>query len=340
MSQWKNRASADLNRLARIKERQDKIKWGPSYQAAIQACRGEVPAKSGSGTLPSLPLQRSLHAMSWPEKVAIALAQYANPLDIHEQHVYYATPTLHPLAFHPMYANLSWPKTDGTFALAEELGVERFHPKVWKETNQNNRLDSTDPAANDHAGGEWRIGFYIGDLMLYMRGPAEGTRPYARPWEVKLTKEDHGRPGGDLIRRYSKSAVERSEARKLVCAAYAAQLGTTIAEFSLDDVPNSLAASLVTLCRAQAMDYRLPHTATQELIEAFKEGVGQDVPARIIARRLLKDASDVAQAKILLEHAVWQRWVRVDLLETLAWDMPLLPERFDLLVQYRSLFEA
>lgn len=132
MTRGKNSLNLDLARLLRIKERQDELRWGPEYEPAIRAVRGEAPSLSGCGTLPCIPLQREIHALGWPEKVTFSLAMYANPLDMHEQHVYYSTPMLHPLAYHPAYANLSWPKTEGTFALAEQLGVKHFHPKVWK----------------------------------------------------------------------------------------------------------------------------------------------------------------------------------------------------------------
>jgi hypothetical protein len=278
--------------------------------------------------------------MSWPEKVAFSLAMYANPLEMHEQHVYYSTPTLSPLAFHSGYSNLSWPKTDGTFALAEQLGVAHFHPKVWKPaTPAPSGVNSVgEERYINTSDGEWRIGFYIGDLMLYMRAAEADGRPYIRPWEVKESPGDHGMPGGESIRRHSKTEVERAQARRLVCAAYAAQLGTTVAEFCLTDVPKSLQASLVSLCRAQGCDFKLGETAVVELVDAFRDGVGRDVPARTIARRLLPSEDALAQAKILLEHAVWNRKVRVDLFEPLAWDMPLLPEREDVLVRFHTLF--
>lgn len=333
---WKNRVQDDLNRIRRFKERQDEVRWGPAYRAAIQAVRGEVPTLSGSGTLPSIPLQRDIHAMSWPEKVAIALALYANPLDVHEQHVYYSTPISHPLAFHPKYAHLTWPVTEGTFSLAEQLGVEDFHPRAWKKAEHNASGDTAEQ--DEQLLGEWRIGFYIGDLMLHMRAPSRGARPYTRIWEVKEHEEDHGKPGGLKIRRFNAKEVERAEARRLVTAAYAAQLGMQVTEFSLDLVPKPLAASLVTLCRAQAIDYSLPPTAVGELLEAFQEAIGQDTPPRTIALRLLNTAEQVEQAKILLEHAVWERKVRVDLSEILAWNLPLLPERVDLLSHYHELF--
>lgn len=336
MSRWKNGANLDLARLRRFKERQDIVRWGPDYQPAIRAIRGEAP-KSGSGELPSVALQRQIHALSWPEKVAFSFAMYANPLEMHEQHVYYSTPTLHPLAYHPAYANLSWPKTEGTFALAEQLGVVRFHPKVWKPAPAMVSVDGEE-RFDCSAGGEWRIGFYIGDLMMYLRDAEGGGPPYIRPWEVKESLEDHGMPGGRRIRRHNETDVERTEARRLVCSAYAAQLGTTVVEFCLDDIPKSLRASLVSLCRAQGIDFKLPETAVLELVEAFSAGIGQDMPARSIARALLSSEDAVAQAKILLEHAVWQRKVRIDLFEPLAWDMPLLPEREDLLVRFRTLF--
>jgi hypothetical protein len=155
---------SDLLRIRRVQARQVTYRWGPKYQAAIRAVRGEVPALSGSGTLPAQKLCRELNALSWPEKVAGALALYhPNSFEVHDQHVYYPSPMEHPLAHHRMYSHLPWPSTTGTFAIAEKMGLQKWHPKAW---DKNATVSSCDGLEAEIEKGEWEIGAWIGDFLL------------------------------------------------------------------------------------------------------------------------------------------------------------------------------
>lgn len=315
--------AAKLARYRRFLQRQAEVRWGPEYQAAIKAVRGEAPSISGPGTLPAARLGRELHAMSWPEKVFGALALYGGAFEVHDQHLFYPTPRPHALACHPIHRVHPWPATEGTLQIAEELGLIKFHPREWVE---------------DEAGsGHWEIGAWVGDYQVFLEDRAGAYNLF---WSVKQTREDHGKPGGDSLRRLSPSALARAEARERICARYAEQLGSRIVDVSCEEVPPGVAASLVMLCRAH-VDPRvhlLPPSASAELIYAFNEGVGADVPARHLARRVVSSKEHLEAAKALLQVAVWERKVRVDLDDGVYWDQPLAPERLDVLVMFASYF--
>lgn len=327
-----NSEMSKLRRYRRFRERQSKIQWGPSYEPAIKAVRGEAPSSSSPGTLPATGLSRVIHAMSWPEKVAASLALYANPFELHDQHVFYPSSMQHPLAYHPLYCDRPWPVTEGTFALAEKLGLARWHPSAWDDRAE---CPSPDEAEQD-AMGAWEIGAWIGDFLLFLKD--DKGEPYILFWDVKKSAEDHGKPGGELIRRLSAQESARAQARSTVCAAYAEQLGSRIVDVSSEIIPRSLATTLVSLCRASAADVDLPPTAVADLLCAFQIGVGTGEPARHIAKRFLSTEQDLRYAKSLLEIAVWQRRVRVDLHQPVLWDRPLLPERKDVLAEFAQLF--
>jgi len=285
--------------------------------------------------MPAPRLGRDLHALAWPEKVAASFALYRSPFEVHDQHVFYPSPIQHPLAYHPHHRAQLWPMTDGTFGIAEQLGLAKWHPKAWEalapQKPATDRL--ADPEGPD---GRWVIGAWLGDFLLYLN--ESSPLAYILFWSVKKDAADQGKPGGRLMRRLSARAIEREQVRGQVCAAYAEQLGSRVVEFNLNDVPRTLQTNMVCLCRAQPAKVDLPRTAATELSQAFAEGVGKDIPARDIARQLLSASDELAQAKSLLEIAVWERSVRVDLHQPVLWNRPLLPERIDLLVEFAHLY--
>jgi len=325
-----DKSSAQLLRFERFKKRQSDVKWGPDYETAIRAVKGEAPPGSSPGTLPATRLGRFIHAMSWPEKVAASLALYADPFELHDQHVFYPTAKQHPLAYHPLYLDRPWPFTEGTFALAEKLDVLQLHPMAMRYGQ------TTASSASSDSEGTWEIGSWIGDLLLYLKD--ESGTPYLVFWDVKQKTDDHGRPGGDPVKRLSAIEVARAKARSVVCAAYAEQLGSRIVDFNLGKIPPSLATTLVCLCRASAAEIDLPTTAMADLVLAYQDGVGAGTPPREIAKRIVSSSKDLHYAKSLFEVAVWQRKVRVDLNQPVIWNRPLLPERKDVLTEFSYLF--
>lgn len=319
----------ELERYRRYRSRQEEIRFGPTYLAAKMAVRGEAAARSGAGTLPAVRLGRPIHAQSRPEKIAAALALYSGVFELHDQHLYYPMSMLHPLAYHPLYSHLPWPSSDGTFDLAEMLGLQKWHPRAW-----DSQADAPDADAGLQGGG-WYIGAWVGDFLLYRRDA--GGRPFILFWEVKDKPESHGRPGGDYRRQHSAKAIEATNARNTVCAAYAEQLASRIVEFSSSSLPYQLGTTLVSLCRNQTADLDLPDTAIVELVQAFREAVGSDQPACEVARKLVRTGAQFAAAKDLLDIAVWERRVRIDLYQPVLWNRPLLPESSDVLVDFAHL---
>jgi hypothetical protein len=306
-----------LERYRRFKLRQSVVRFGPGYEAATML--GETSrAIGGAGSLPAPQLGRWINAHSWPEKVAGAFALYSGVFELHDQPIYHPDAMLHPLAYHGMYSHLPWPTTEGTFALASELGLDRWHPRVW-----------------DDEADAWYIGCWVNDYLLYRRDG--GGRPYMLFWEVKDKPKKHGQPGGGHARRLNAKTSEAVRARNTVCAAYAEQLGSRIVEFSSSDLPYQLQKTLVSLCRAQAADVDLPDTMVADLIQAFQEAVGTDIAANDVAARIVKTGEQFAMAKDLLDVAVWQRRVRVELYQPLLWNRPLLPESSDVLVDFAHL---
>jgi len=135
------------------------------------------------------------------------------------------------------------------------------------------------------------------------------------------------------LKRLSESRIAKAQARSRIVAHYAEQMNSRIVKFSVDELPKGLAPTLVTLCRAQDVnDTNLSDSAVADLVQAYRHGVGRDVTARDIAKSIVGPQQLVA-AKQLLDVAIWQRQVRVDLCQPVLWNRPLLPERRDTLLE-------
>lgn len=336
MSDRKQR-NTKLELYRRFKTRQSVVRFGPEYQPAIRAVKGEAPEISNPGELPAPQLGRNIQALSWPEKVCGALALYAGVFELHDQHVFYPRPIQHPLAYHPFYSSLAWPTTDGTLQIAHDLGVGKYHPMAWVPHGAAAEVSSSIVDNSGTEQGVWEIGAWIGDFLLYLN---DAAGPYCVFWSVKQTSKDHGLPGGAPRRRLNSNEVEAVKARDLVCAAYAEQLGCRTVHVDIEHIDANLAATLVMLCRASNASavHILSPEACADLVAAYQEAIGKDVLPRDIAKKIVAGDEHLTAAKELLYIAVWHRRLRVDLEQGVYWHRPLLPESTDLLAKYAHWF--
>lgn len=322
-------ATRALRRQRRIMARQDEVRWGPDYRSADEMGWSDGNL-GGDGGLPAPQLGRSVYAASMPEKKAAAFYLYANSFELHDHFVYYPRPMLHPLAYHAKYASLRrWPMTQGTFAIAEELGLQKHHPAHWVPAPRH----PSDVGVPSDDEGAWEIGAFVGDFAAYR---VDALGPYVLYVEVRPNDADHGKPGGSPIKRLSMARIRQEDARCQIVAHYAEQMNSRIVRFSEQRL-GAYGSQLLSLCRKQrSTDTNLPDSAVADLLQAFQESVGLDIPANDIARKIVSDHL-LMDAKRLLDVAIWQRHVRVELSEPILWNRPLLAERADVLVKFADL---
>jgi len=331
------KASQELLRFRRVQKRQKDYKWGPKYEPATSAVRGEAPKISIASTMPSQLLQRRVHALSNPEKFCFALALYhPNLWEFHEQHVMYPGAKQHPLAAHPRFGGQAWPSTSGTFRIAKGLGLEVHHPKVWIPEPQSGPHAATiDGLLDADVKGKHLPTAFQGDALLFMRDEAG---EYLVSWDVKAKTGDHAQPGGEMLQQMKKGAKAKAKARDAIYVEYMRELGIRIVRISLDDIPPEIRTSLHFLCLAHTQSVNLPDSMVADLVCAFQRAiVKEQIPLAIINRHVKTDAQFIA-AKNLLQIAAWERKVRVDLRHPILVDSPLVPESMDLLVEFGHLF--
>jgi hypothetical protein len=331
------KASQELSRYKRVLMRQKEYAWGPKYQPATRAVRGEAPRISVASTMPCQLLQRKVHALSNPEKFCFALALYhPNLWEFHEQHVLYPGAKQHPMAAHRRFSGQAWPSTSGTFRIAKHLGLEKYHPMVWEPKNQSNPHHATlDTLLDGEDQGRHLPTPYQGDALLFMR---DERGEYLVSWDVKAKTGDHAQPGGEMIEQMKDGALAKALARDAIYVEYMRELQIPIVRISLDDIPASIRARLHFLCLAHTQPIDLPDTMVADLIGAFQLGITKEqIPLAIINRHVKTDAQFIA-AKNLLQIAIWERKIRVDLRHPVLVDSPLVPEAIDLLVEFGHLF--
>lgn len=328
-----------LSRYKRFMSRQKEYKWGPKYEPAIRAIRGEAPAISVASTLPSTKLQREVHALSNPEKFFLALALYnPNLWELHEQHLLYPGVRQHPLSDHKSHSYQDWPSTTGTLRIAKRLGFESQHPSIWIPDQAPTSQQKTLEEIFDDAPKGKRLAFpYVGDSLLFLR---DELGPYLLSWDVKQGRGDHGKPGGPTSLRKRPGSDEKAFARDAIYHEYMNELGVRVVRVSLDEIPSNVAKNLLFLCLTHSLPVDLPYTLIVDLIGEFQHGLTKETAPIKIINQHVRDDKQFICAKNLLQIAVWERKLRVDLQYPVLVDAPLVPETqgTDLLEVYKHLF--
>jgi hypothetical protein len=207
---------------------------------------------------------------------------------------------------------------------------------VWEPQEQSNPHRATlDTLLDGEPQGMHVPTPYEGDALLFMR---DGVGEYLLSWDVKKKAGDHGKPGGDMTNQLKPGALERAQARDAIYVEYMRELDIRIVRMSLDDIPASICTNLRDLCVSHTQPVDLPDAMVADLMGAFQLGIAKEkIPLATINRHVKTDKQFLA-AKNLMEIAIWERKLRVDLRHPVVVDSPLVPESRDLLVEFGHLF--
>jgi len=301
--------------------------WGPAYVSAMFATPDEAPTASRPTAFFSRRQQRYVHPMGYPEAVFGAFADYHPSVwEYHEGHLLQPWPVDHPLACHPLYADRPWPSTRGTIQILAGMGRLREHPRVPAFSIDGTLL--TDGNA---------VLAWIGDMMLFLQDAAR--EPYVLDWDIKNSIGRHGQPwAGNWRAAHSPRAKRRAALRDAGYEAYMAELQIGIRRVALEEIDVEVSRNLVRLCSRYQSEVGLPDALIQDLDAAYAECLRCGDPPLVVIKRLVADPSLFGEAGRVLDHAVWERRLRVDLWRPILVDQPLLPERIDLLEHHRAWF--
>ncbi|WP_218511948.1 hypothetical protein [Variovorax sp. dw_308] len=246
--------------------------------------------------------------------------------ELHEQHMAPPFESKNRLKDHPKGRDLFLPVTEGTVAIAAHLGVLSKHPCV------------DDPDCRDAAGEIGRLAApYIGDLLLFLED-SEG--PYCVDWDVKAMQGDHGRPGaGDWTERTSPKRIRAATCREEIYQECSRQLGIRVVRVAKEDLPRQLRYNLDSLFRLHHQTIDLSADRQDELVAQFQEALISECPPQTVIERYRSlGTPGMKDCKRVLEQAIWNRRIRIDLYSPWGIDWPLLPEVRDPLVEFSHWF--
>ena len=300
-------------------------RWGPRYQPAQLATRGEAPSVSIPTQIDSSLLQRPLHAMSRGETTMFALALINSAVfELKEQFALSVVPSEHPLVGHPKAKGMILPTTSGTGGVSERLGLLSQHPKVREKKE------------GAVGGARWLPVPLLRDILIFL---TDSVGPYCVVWDVKAARGDHGQPGpGDWVERSSPRRLARAAALDRIFVEYMRELHIPIVRVAKSDIDPTLAINLRKLLKVHQLPIDLGAEIHAELLSAYAEALKVGRPPYEVINDFANAGVIPAQSKRVLEQAIWYRRIRIDLYSWLSIDQPLIPEVRDPLVEFAAWF--
>ncbi|WP_010222742.1 hypothetical protein [Pseudomonas donghuensis] len=306
-----------------IMSRQSRFKWGGEYVPSTLAVPREAPKGSRISRLHSQKLRRTLHLLSWPEKVFAQLALYHPDLfEMHEQKMLWPINAGHPLRGHPLTKGTFPPPLRGTVDIAAEIGFKHHQIVVEDES------------------GRQRVPYpYQGDLLLYLLNSR--GEPYAVNWTVK----DQAGAFRERRRTSPKTPVqqrgdrEHAELRGELERQYYASADIRTVEVSRDMLTPTIQANLDLLFGMHDLNSSLEATLLDDFSSAVADAVQTGNPVAYVAIEYSArwGLRDQFIAKIYQD--IWDRRLLVDFSEPILIDRPLVTGGCDLLQEFSSFFE-
>lgn len=313
-------------RLLQIKHRQWEDRWGANYIAAIFADPIEAPGISTGTILRPLKVgEREFHTLSTNETFAALLAlHHPNCWEVHEQRILPPTPRTHYLFGHTRASGLSFKHFEGTLDVADRLGMLSQHPRVRLKIGNDPRKWPMAPFP------------YLSDLLLYLD---DAVGPYVLNWPIKDKYEDFRRRGPGNKRDRPDQDDPAAVARNLLEETCFLDANIRTHRIAGKAIDFEVRCNLRDLFLDDTFPTTIDEIRRAEIYAVFREAIGVDSPAHVIARKAAKDfrISD-REAVALIKQGIWRRELRVDLFQPVRLDKPLRPEVEDVFVRYGEWF--
>jgi hypothetical protein len=319
-------SAPSLRRLKTILDRQDPPRWGEAYLPAILATREEAPSRSRPAIVHSSKFKRDCHVLSSVELKALILALY-NPslFEIHEQRMLPFRPSAHPLQGHPCAAGMPLPRTRGTVVIAERLGLLHHHPIV--------------PIGRDEAESKQKVAPFplIGDFLLFLK---DELGPYCVNWTVKRSDADFDRrfPGSRPVQNPDADATS-ARARHAIEELTYRDVSVPTVRVTEKALGEQLSRNLYEVFLAHALPPPFDGPSRFHIVECVRAAVMMGrAPLEVLLELAYSHGYDVVQARTVVYQAIWARELRVNLFGMVLIDVPLEPERVDVLDHFKDWF--
>lgn len=291
--------------------RDAKSGFGSDYVPAIRVTRREAPSQSCPSLLFSSKLNRDLHLLSLGELGAAIRALFLPETeDVHEQKMLQLFEAQHPLARHPEMVGHSLPNVPGTTAICVEMGSR--HPIARDDLSEE---------------GEERqhMAFpYVGDLLLVLRTGSGLLR--CVNWNIKRSRNQFGTADHPIHPANSQALSEKNKAhRRLeIDRLYYAAADIPTYPIAFDDLNRIVTQNLLRLMMASSQAINLDNhgwiATTSYLESAIDKELSINATSGNLAILLGIPVTDAAN---LVQRAIWEHRVQVDLYTNLLPDRPL-----------------
>lgn len=315
----------EQDRFDVITKRQGGFEWGDLYVPSILAVPREAPRGSRVSRLYSHKLNRTLHALSTPERFFTQLAlHHPNLFDLHEQKMLWPMDAPHPLDGHPRTRGQFLQPLRGTLSIAEEIGFKHHALIVTDEWGERTRQAYP----------------YLGDLLLYLEN--DQGLPYAINWTVKDTLQAFNERRARMPKTLVQRQKDREHARLRGCLErlYYASAGIRTIEVAKDQIPAAVEANLDLLFNIHGLPVSLDPILLEDFCAAVQDAVRAGDPLNFLAIRFGRRWGSTSHFIAKIYQEIWQRRVIVDFNKPILIDHPLNTDGPDLLVQFSSLFEG
>lgn len=314
-------------RLTQIIQRQDPPGFGPNYVPAIKATREEAPQRSRPAWVWWEHVGRELSTLSSVERAILLICLYHPGVwEVHDQRMLPPMPRPHPLSGHPKAGGLNFPPMRGTVDVSDSLGLLRFHPLIKVPV---------EPGSNEFK----KVPFpWIGDLLLFLD---DEQGPYNVNLDIKWDAKEFEQANIDieLHGTRAKQSQGKVKARHAVEAKLYADAGIPTHQLSHTDYDDHVVANLHQLYLWHSRKTDFNDTQCTEIVGLFNQSMLTGEPAIEIAWALCaRYGWQFDDVKVVLHHAIWNRQIRIDLFRPFLFDMPLCPEKVDILAAYGAWF--
>lgn len=313
-------------RLNEVLSRQDPPAVGRAYQPAIRATREEAPSNCRPAYIWSELLGREVATLSEPERATLAIALFCPWVkDLQEQRMLPILRSPHPLSQHPLGAGKPYPQLEGTLAVANRLGLLRYHPTVHRPESEGQPPTEVP-------------GCFIGDFLLFLEDQAGA---YCINLNVKSTRTEFCTPQvGVTLKTDMARASAAEQARHAIERELYTAGGIKTVEIAGDELPEILIANLKQLLLWQKRKHTLNEEEEARVLEAFCIALDAEVSALEVMNAMHQSMRiGFYEQKIVLYQGIFTRRIRVDLFDCHFFiDRPMRPESRDVLEVFKHWF--
>jgi hypothetical protein len=310
--------------LKKILGRQSPPQWGAGYEPAIKATREEAPSLSRFAEIWSTKLGRYIHCLSTNEEHVLYVILY-NPqvFEIQEQRMLPMLPAPHPLAGHPLAANLELKPLPGTVQVAEDLGALDYHPTLTARADQGTEVI---PAP------------WVGDFLIFLQDADQG--PYCVNLTIKQSLRDFEVPRvGVTASTDLKRAALRERARHQVEQKMYEQAGIRTVRIAGERLNMVVISNLMQIYGWCKRSHNLSLTEVDVVVDYFNRSLQAEISAAAATYYICRELGfSIVGIKTVMYQAIWARKIRIDLFQTFFFDRPMVPEHKDVLADHAEWF--